>query len=68
MPNTTSTIAKLELETHFKEIQEMHLENRMLQEMSIPPVLGLRVNMILGQRFANIHPEVIQMLPSGLTV
>ena len=59
---------KLELEMHFKEIQKMHPENRMLQEMRIPPVLGLRVNMILGQKFANIHPEVIQTLPSGLTV
>ena len=59
---------KLELEMHFKKIQKMHPENRMLQEMKIPPVLGLRVNMILGQKFANIHPEVIQTLPSGLTV
>ena len=68
MPKVTTAMAKLELETHFKEIQEMYLENRMLQEMSILPVLGLRVNMILGQRFASIHPEVILTLPSGLTV
>ena len=68
MPKVTNAMPKLELETWFKEIQKMYPQNRMLQEMSIPPVLGLRVNMILGQRFANIHPEVIQMLPSGLTV
>ena len=65
---TTAKLAKLELETHFKEIQEMYPENTMLQEMSIPPVMGLRENMILGQRFASIHPEIIQTLPSGLTV
>ena len=59
---------KLELEMHFKEIQKMHPENRMLQEMKISPILGLRVNMILEQKLANIHPEAIQTLPSGLTV
>ena len=61
-------MAKLELETHFKGIQEMYPKNRMLQVMSIPPVLGLKVNMILGQRFTSIHLEVIQILPCGLTV
>ena len=68
MQKITTDMAKLELETHFKEVQEMYPENTMLQNMSILPVLGLQVDMILGQRFASIHLEIIQSLPSGLTV
>ena len=39
-----------------------------LQKIRIPPVLGLKVDMILGQRFANVHPKPIQTLLSRLTV
>ena len=65
MPKVSTTMAKLELETHFKEVRKMYPENSMLQNMSIPLVLGQQVDMVLGQRFASIHPEIIQSLHRG---
>merc|ERR1712148_165536 len=61
MPNLNLTEA-------LRMVQQNNKHNKDLQNLRIPSSLGKSVDMILGQKYWQIYPEVIHTLPNGLTI
>ena len=68
MRSVVGQMPRFDLRRTLKEVKNDYKENQTLQSLTIPPVLGGEVDIILGSKYLKIYPEPIQVTPSGLTV
>merc|ERR1712074_435994 len=68
LPQVTNDMPILNLTEALRTVQQNNKQNKDLQNLRIPSSLGKSVDMILGQRYQQIHPKVIHTLPNGLTI
>ena len=68
MKNVVGQMQRYNLERVLSSVKAEYKQNKRLQGLKIPPVLGGEVDMILGSKYLRIYPEPVQTTPSGLTV
>ena len=68
VPKVTADMALMQLKSVLNDIKAGAPQNKDLQKIQIPEVLGGEVDMILGIQFTSVYPEPIHRLDNGLTV
>ena len=64
----TGNMPELRLSPAFDQIKQECSNNRRIQNLQVPTVIGGEVHMILGIRYQSIYPQVVHTFPSGLTI
>ena len=59
---------RLKLKPVLREIQAKNKNQKDIQNLKIPEMLGGEVDMILGLQFARVHPKPLFTLDNGLTI
>ena len=68
VPKVTSDMPLMKLRPVLDDIKSGQAENKELQKIQIPELLGGQVDMILGIQFSSVYPEPVHYLANGLTV
>ena len=59
---------KMDYRPALKRVQSNHPDNKELQDLKIPEVLGGEIDVLLGIGYNRIFPEIVYTLPSGLQI
>ena len=68
MKSLVGQMPRYDLTRTLADVKKQYPNNKQLQGLIIPPVLGGEVEMILGSKYLKIYPETVQVTPTGLTV
>ena len=68
MKSLVGQMPRNDLTRTLNKVKEQYPNNKRLQKLVIPPVLGGEVELILGSKYLRIYPEPIQVTPTGLTI
>ena len=68
MKSLVGQMPRYDLTRTLNDVKGQYPNNKKLQSLIIPPVLGGEVEMILGSKYLRIYPDPVQVTPTGLTV
>ena len=68
MERVTAKMPKLNLVPAFESIKAQCKQDKKIQNLKVPRIVGGEVQMIIGIKYQNIFPVPIMTLPNGLTV